>query len=405
MTTLVAAPHYRGKHAPPPIPSLGRTCWTLLAAVGTARLGYFVVPFLSYWLVTDRALTATQTSLVLTAFGLGWAAATPLGGWLSDRYSRRHVIIVSAFGASAAYLALGLSHSLWSLTVFAALAGCMFDLYRPASQALITDTVPEQRRARALAALYLVMNTSRGVACIVGGALAESNFVALFVLNAAANAAFGIIAAAALPPDPARAPGQKSRWGEALADRRLIAFTAITAVFFTIHMQSMITIPVVAAELGATPALYGLILAADPAAVLIAQLAMQRRLEHQDPIRVCAIGIATVGTGLAITGIGTSVTWLILTTPIWVAGEVAFFAVAPAVVASLAPDHLRGTYFGIWGSAMGLSAVVAPLAAGAVTAMSGTAGLWTFCALGGLATAAGCLRLGGRLAPALNPLT
>jgi MFS family permease len=376
--------------------------WLLFGGVGVARLAFFVIPFRTYYLAHERHLTGVQASLVMVAFGLGWALSQPIGGWCADRLGRRAVIIASAWASAAAFVAFGSARTLPLLAFTGMLAGLSFDAYRPAVQALMTDVVHASHQARALALLYLTMNLGRGAACVLGGLLAEHSFWAMFVINATVNIGFGI-AVRLVIGDPVRQTmaktGRAGMWA-ALADRRLRAFTLITFAFYSIHMQSVITLPIVIDSAGATPLVFGLLLALDPLAVAVVQLLLQHWINRTSALAVCAAGVATVGIGLAITGMGTSAAWFAATIPIWVAGEVAFLTPAAGIIASIAPDHMRGIYFGIWGCCQGAAAVAAPLLASAFIALGGTTTLWIAGAIAGLATAASCLRLRTRPVPA-----
>jgi MFS family permease len=90
---------------------------------------------------------------------------------------------------------------------------------------------------------------------------------------------------------------------------------------------------------------------------------------------------------------GTGVTWFALTMPLWIAGEVAYLAVAQEVVAALAPPHLHGSYFGLWGLSQGAAALIAPLLATALIGMGGTGLLWLTGALLAAGAALACLAL------------
>ncbi|NUT21061.1 MAG: hypothetical protein HOV77_17915, partial [Hamadaea sp.] len=97
-----------------------------------------------------------------------------------------------------------------------------------------------------------------------------------------------------------------------------------------------------------------------------------------------------VGIGLALTGMSGSLREAALTIPLWVAGEVAFLTAAPGVVATIAPEHLRGVYFGVWGGTQGLAAVAAPLVA---SLLAGSLFLWLGGAVFGVLAGAACLWL------------
>jgi sugar phosphate permease len=304
--------------------------------------------------------------------------------------------------SAAAFMAFGSARTVPALAVAALAAGISFDAYRPAAQAMMTDTVPADDRPRALSSLYLALNVGRGIACVAGGLMAEHAFWPLFALNAVINLAFGLTiwlttrdndswgaAASAKPRATPRAV--------VLRDRHLLAFTAITMAFYLIHMQSVVTLPMIIDRAGASPLAFGLLLALDPLAVAVLQMLLANWLDRISALVSCAVGVVLVGVGLAVTGMGSTVTWFALTIPIWVAGEVCFLAVAPGVIAAIAPPDRRGTYFGIWGCTQGVAAIAAPPVAAVLLAVGGTTTLWLAGAIAGVFTAAACLALGTRL--------
>jgi MFS family permease len=69
-------------------------------------------------------------------------------------------------------------------------------------------------------------------------------------------------------------------------------------------------------------------------------------------------------------------------------GEIAFAPLHSAVVASLAPPHLRGTYQGAFLLSLSLAACVSPLVGGALLARGAGTYLWLGCFLLGLLAAA-----------------
>ncbi|MEV0269847.1 MFS transporter [Hamadaea sp. NPDC050747] len=365
--------------------------WRLMIGVGAARLGFVVVPFLAFWLAFSQHYTPMQVGWVMTAFGTGWMIAMPLGGWLADRIGRRATITTTAIGAAGGYLILGGVHGLTATIAAAVLVGIGFDAYRPAIQSAVADTTTGTSRSQAMAVLYLTMNLSRLVACTLGGLLASGpGFRWLFIANAAANLLLAAVAWRVLPERASQPTHVPHSGSPVAASRMFFGFTAITLVFYTVHMQSMVALPVVLGHTGATPTVYGLLLALDPLVVAVVQVTAQQWLTRTPGLLVSGLGVAIVGTGLALTGLSPSVGWAAATIPIWVAGEVAFLTAAPAVIAGLAPAHQRGRYFGIWGATQGTAAVAAPLLA---TMAAGSDLLWIGGGLAGLAAAAACLAL------------
>lgn len=120
--------------------------WQLFWGIGIARLGWVVIPFRTFYLAHHRHLDPEQVSLIMLAFGVGWAVSQPAGGWFADRFGRRIVLVASAFGSAGAYVFFGAASEFVWLAVWAGAVGLTFDLYRPALSALISDSVHADRR-------------------------------------------------------------------------------------------------------------------------------------------------------------------------------------------------------------------------------------------------------------------
>jgi MFS family permease len=88
---------------------------------------------------------------------------------------------------------------------------------------------------------------------------------------------------------------------------------------------------------------------------------------------------------------------------VWTLGEIALVTVAPALVAKLSPDALRGAYQGVYGAAWGLAFLVAPLAGGAVFESHGAPVLWSGCVGAALLAALGFAGVARGTRPSAEP--
>jgi len=85
----------------------------------------------------DLQLSSLQLGLLSTAFLWIYAAASPLGGFLADRYGRKRVVVVSLLLWSAITWATGQARSLNELLAARAFMGLSEACYLPAALALI----------------------------------------------------------------------------------------------------------------------------------------------------------------------------------------------------------------------------------------------------------------------------
>ncbi len=87
---------------------------------------------------------------LLGSFKWVYAALSPIGGYIADRYSRRWVIVISLFVWSAVTWATGHVHTFDQLLATRALMGISEAFYIPAALALVADFHSSSTRSRAV---------------------------------------------------------------------------------------------------------------------------------------------------------------------------------------------------------------------------------------------------------------
>lgn len=145
-------------------------------------VGYgLVIPLLPFYAgeyAPGAALIGTLGALYAAMQFVGG----PFLGGLSDRVGRRPVLLVCLFGASLAYLLLGLSQTLPMLVAAVVLAGGAGGTQATA-QAYIADSTPPERRARGMG----LIGAAFGLGLMAGPAL--GGLLSLYSLYAPALAA------------------------------------------------------------------------------------------------------------------------------------------------------------------------------------------------------------------------
>ena len=92
-----------------------------------------------------------QISWVLTSYIVAAAIVTPMTGWLSERFGRKRVLLVSVAGFTLASMLCGIADSLGEIVVFRVLQGVFGAALVPLSQAILLDINPPERHGRAMA--------------------------------------------------------------------------------------------------------------------------------------------------------------------------------------------------------------------------------------------------------------
>ena len=152
-------------------PSGMRTAWLVVALlVPVALLNYLDRQMLAAMkgsMMGDIPDIATKANwgIVLGCFKWVYAGLSPVGGYVADRSSRRHVIALSLFVWSAVTLATAYVTTFPQLIAVRALMGISEAFYIPAALALISEFHSSQTRSRAVG--FHQMGIYAGI--IVGG--------------------------------------------------------------------------------------------------------------------------------------------------------------------------------------------------------------------------------------------
>jgi MFS family permease len=148
-----------------------RTAWLVVSLlVPVALLNYLDRQMLAAMkgsMMDDIPDIATKENwgIVLGCFKWVYAGLSPIGGYVADRVSRRHVIVASLFVWSAVTLATGYVTTFPQLVAARALMGISEAFYIPAALAMISEFHTSSTRSRAVA--FHQMGIYAGI--IIGG--------------------------------------------------------------------------------------------------------------------------------------------------------------------------------------------------------------------------------------------
>ena len=375
------------------------TYWLIWTGTLINRLGGFVVPFLTLYLTTQREIPVSQAALMVSLFGAGSFIAQLTGGELTDRLGRRPVMLTSFLVTPAAMIVLGLSQVIPLIAVSTFAVGFFTNLYRPAVGAAIADLVPSESRTRAYGYNYWAINLGAAIAPVIAGLLAKYTYLALFIGDALTTFAFGLIVYFGIRETrPVEAEGAQSislreRLTQLKSEPILLLFSLLAIFFGVVYMQGFITLPVDMGAHGLGPEQYGLAIAVNGFLIVLISIPISNIAGHWPRFETMAASAVLLGLGFGFTALAKSYLLFAISVGIWTLGEIAASAVAPAIIADLAPVKLRGIYQGIFGSAWGLAFFIGPLLGGWIYEQLGANLLWGGCLALGLLLALGYLAM------------
>jgi MFS family permease len=373
---------------------LPRAFWALWAGSFVNRLGTMVEPFLAFYLVAVRGLSLAATGAVLALFGLGSVVSQILGGVLADRIGRRPTLAGGMLATAAAMLVLGYVTTVPAIIAIVFVLGVTIDIYRPASQALLADLVGPADRARAYGLLFWAINLGFAVAMLLGGALSRAGFSWLFWVDGGTCVVFAVLVWRAVPEVRVRpAVREPGGFTDVLRDRVAVGSVLIVFGYGYVYLQAYTTLPLAMGRAGLPPSAYGLAMATNGIGIVLVQPLIGAWLGSRDASRVLAAGMTVVGLGFGLTALAGSTPAFAAAVLVWTLGEVLFAAVSSAIIADLAPPHLRGRYSGFYGTAFSVAALLGPLGGSRLLGLASWLP-WVTCAGLCAVSAAGALALG-----------
>jgi DHA2 family multidrug resistance protein len=118
--------------------------------------------------------SADQINWVLTSYIVAAAIMTPPSGWLSGRFGRKRVLLVSVAGFVIASVLCGLAQSLPQIVGFRLLQGFFGAALVPLSQAILLDIYTPEERGSAMALFGISVMVGPVLGPVIGGWLTDN---------------------------------------------------------------------------------------------------------------------------------------------------------------------------------------------------------------------------------------
>jgi MFS family permease len=311
-------------------------------------------PLLTLFLSNKLGLNQQDVGLLL---GIAVFIATLLalyGGYIIDRLEKRRLLILAMLSSAIGFVLLTFAENLYLTTLTLVITETASALFLIGSKAILSENLPMGQRAKAFSLRYTLTNIGYATGPMLGVVIAGVYPIAPFLI-AGAIAFFSIFLMSGIPRDSAQTPaiGQPQSFLKTLItlknDRTLIMFTCgcllSTVVHgrFTLYLSQYLLVTHDSKRALETMAA---LLACNAISVILLQYQIGRFLKREQ-LRYWIAG----GTSLFIVGlIGFSladslVSWCVAMF-IFTLGEMIIYPAEFLFVDTLAPEELRGSYYG-----------------------------------------------------------
>jgi len=354
-----------------------RTFWIVIVITFIDRIGgSLLFPFFALYITSRFNVGMTDAGVLFAAFSISSFAGSAIGGALTDRFGRKGIIIFGLVASSFSTVAMGYVTSFHFFFVLAFFIGILTDVAGPAHQAMIADILPEEKRADGYGILRVAFNLSVVIGPAIGGLLAARSYLLLFLSDAVISLLAVILIAIFLPETKPQAHPDAPKetmadtfagYGQVFRNTAFMLFlgAVLLQVFTYMNMNTSLGV-YLRNEHGTLESGYGLLLSINAAMVVLMQFPITRRITNYPPMLMMAFGTFLYVIGFSMYGFVSTYMMFVVAMVIITIGEMVVSPVSQALVASFAPEDMRGRYMAVSGFSWGIPFAVGPYLAGLI---------------------------------------
>jgi MFS family permease len=334
------------------------------------------LPYLVIYLSGSFSLSVADIGLVIGSTLIIGSLLSLYGGFLVDKMSGYRLILAFSGVFTLGFLGTFLARDLWlfySCLVLINLAYAVIDI---AVKSGFGSLLPVTDRSEVFSIKYTLTNIGYAVGPFLGAGMAKLDISLPFLLSAGLGAGFIFIylvwgnrdldaTDSAQKPIPFLAVGKLL-----LQDYRLVCFTLgglLSAVVFGQFTAYLSQYLVVTTTPESTYQIISTVVATNALMVIGLQYSIGRKISHRHLNLWLAAGLSMFMLGLAGFALSTSILLWVISMAIFTVGEIIVFPAEYMFIDKIAPDNLRGMYYGAQ-NLSNLGAALGPVLCGVVLA-------------------------------------
>ncbi|MBT2679761.1 MFS transporter [Bacillus sp. ISL-35] len=322
--------------------------------------------------------------------------ANLLGGYTADRFGRKRMMVISAFGQGIAFLVFAYAVSPWYTSpmlgfICFALVGVFGSIYWPASQAMVADVVPEKDRSSVFAIFYTQINIAVVVGPILGAIFYVKYRFELMIAVAIISILLALVLAKwtreTVPASAKQARAENGKWydflKEQIADYKIIIQDKVFLMFiiagilaaqtfmqldllFPVYTKEMVNNQTVL-ELGSKvftvngEQAFGLILSENGLLVALFTVAVTKWVTRFPERNVFVLSSLVYAVSILMFGATHWIWGLILAMAVFTLAELMTAGLQQTFISNLAPEKMRGQYFAAASLRYTIGRTIAPI--------------------------------------------
>ena len=155
--------------------------WTIVGANFIDRIGGgMIYPFFALYITKQFDVGMTEVGLLFALFSISDMFGNMIGGAMTDFLGRKSMIIFGLVVSALTALGMGLVQKLEWFYVMGAVSGLFATAAGPAHQAMLTDILPDKKRAEGFGVMRVAANLAVAIGPAIGGFIASYSYLILF---------------------------------------------------------------------------------------------------------------------------------------------------------------------------------------------------------------------------------
>ncbi len=355
--------------------------WLLSLVMLINRSGTMVIPFLTVYLRQELHFTISEAGIIMGFFGIGSFLGGFIGGRLSDKIGFYEVQFWSLFLSGIFFIVMSLLTNFWHIAACILMVSTIGESFRPANGAAIAYYSEPENRTRSYSLNRLAINLGFSIGPAIGGLLATISYQFLFW----ADGVTCIIAAFLLrfsfkPVAPVihEKTDVKKISDSPYRDTVYLKFMFLVFMVAFCFLMLFHMVPVYySEEVGMSPSLIGIVLAANGFLIVIFEMILVYKLEgRRNPTIYIALGTFLIGLSYLVLNIADVFSIVVLGMLIVTLGEMLMFPFINTFWVNRSADHNRGQYAAVFTMSFALAHIISPTIGSQIIKFAGYDALW-----------------------------
>lgn len=359
------------------------TFGVLISSAGSSMIWPFQLIYVSKTLnLPVSAITSIITISSITAL-----SASPLGGFIADRFGRRNVMILAQISHGLAYFLMTKAHTYTGFLLPMTIIGAAMPLYSVGSDAMMADLIPTEKRSGAYSVLRMFNNTGIAFGPAIGGFIVAQSYQTGFIIAAIAMVSYGIYLTIFTKETLQKREESHSEesshdslisgYLKVFENQRYMAFLLTLTIGIMAPMLLWMLLALYTNQhFGIIESRYALIPMTNAMMCVFVQYPVTQQIKKLDTRLAIALGMFFYAIGVGSVAIMTGFWGFWLSMVIMTIGELILIPTATKYIADIAPSHLRGRYMSLYWLSWGISRAFAPLLGGFLNDKIAPVAIW-----------------------------